>query len=157
MELLDIDLPEIQDIDLQRIIEAKLQSALQHHTGPFIVEDISLSLDCLNGLPGPLIKWFLKTIGIKGIYEIAKKFNNFKASVKAIYGYARNEDELKFFEGELQGILVSPRGDNGFGFDAIFQPIGHNKTFAEMTSDEKNEISTRRIALNKLKGFLAKI
>ena len=66
VEQLDIDLPEIQDIDAQEIIRAKLEEAQKHHQGQFIVEDTSLYLDCLNGLPGPLIKWFMKTIGNDG-------------------------------------------------------------------------------------------
>ena len=62
LKQLNIDLPEIQELDARKIIEAKLQSAFEHHAGEFIVEDTSLYLDCLNGLPGPLIKWFIKTI-----------------------------------------------------------------------------------------------
>lgn len=58
LERVEIDLPEIQEIDAQKIIEAKLDAAFEHHAGPFIVEDTSLYLDCMNGLPGPLIKWF---------------------------------------------------------------------------------------------------
>lgn len=154
VEQLDIDLPEMQEIDPYKIINAKLQTALLHHNGRVLVEDISFSLDCLNGLPGPLIKWFLGTIGVEGIYNIAHKFNNFQASMKVIYGYAKNKDEISFFEGELRGIIVQPRGNVGFGFDPIFIPEGYHKTQAEMTKDEKNQISTRRIALNKLQEFL---
>ena len=62
-EQLDIDLPEIQDIDAKIIIRAKLLAALKHKDGEFIVEDTSLYLDCLGGLPGPLIKWFMKNMG----------------------------------------------------------------------------------------------
>ena len=62
LKQLNIDLPEIQELDPKKIIEAKLQSAFEHRSGEFIVEDTSLYLDCLNGLPGPLIKWFIKTI-----------------------------------------------------------------------------------------------
>lgn len=62
-EQLDIDLPEIQEIDAHGIIRAKLHAAFAHEEGEFIVEDLSFYLECLNGLPGPLIKWFLKTIG----------------------------------------------------------------------------------------------
>ncbi len=151
---LDIDLPEIQDLDPHKIIQEKLVAALSHHTGPLIVEDISLSLDCLNGLPGPLIKWFLKAISIEGIYDIANKYHNFKATTKVIYGYAKNKKDIKFFEGELRGDIVSPRGKNGFGFDSIFRPIGQSKTQAEMNDEEKNLISTRRLALNKLGEYL---
>jgi inosine/xanthosine triphosphate pyrophosphatase family protein len=51
IEPLDIDLPEIQEIDARAIIEAKLIEGLKYHTGPLIVEDTSLSFDCFGGLP----------------------------------------------------------------------------------------------------------
>ena len=60
---IELDLPEIQDISPENIIIAKLEEAFKQKTGVcFIVDDTSLHMDCLNGLPGPLAKWFLKTI-----------------------------------------------------------------------------------------------
>lgn len=156
VEQFDIDLLEIQEIDARELIKYKLREALNHKQENFIVEDTSLYLDCLNGLPGPLIKWFLKTIGNKGLYEITQKLGNNRAQAKTIIGYSNSNGEVNFFEGILNGEIVSPRGENGFGWDAIFKPDGHEKTFAQITSDEKNEISTRRSAVNKLKEFLDK-
>ncbi len=75
VEQLELDLPELQEIDAHEIIKAKLQEALKVHDGELIVEDTSLYLDALNGLPGPLIKWFVKTIGVDGLYKIAEKFD----------------------------------------------------------------------------------
>jgi len=49
-----------------------------------------------------------------------------------------------------------PKGNFGFGWDQIFQPEAYSKSFAELTQEEKNDISMRRIALNKLKEFLQK-
>ena len=156
VEQLDIDLPEIQDIDAKKIIEEKLSAAFNHKKGKFIVEDTSLYLDCLNGLPGPLIKWFLKTIGNGGLYEISEKMKNNKAEAKTIIGYAQSPGKIYFFEGSVKGKIVKPTGETCFGWDPIFQPDGFAKTFAEMSRDEKNSISMRRIAVNKLKEFLAK-
>lgn len=167
VEQLDIDLPEIQEIDAREVIKAKLRAALAHtfvdgegergreRTKEFIVEDISLYLDCLGGLPGPLIKWFMRTIGNEGVAELASKYGNDKVTAKTMIGYARSKDDLHFFEGVIEGRIVSPRGESGFGWDPIFLPDGHEKTFAEMTADEKNTISMRRIATNKLKDFLS--
>lgn len=158
---LDIDLPEIQDIDAKRIIAAKLSAAFKYRGSggndhaadqdEFIVEDISLYLDCLHGLPGPLIKWFMKTIGNTGLAEITEKFDNNRAQAKIIIGYAKGKDDVKFFESTMTGTIVAPRGENGFGWDPIFQPDSATKTFAEMTVAEKNAISMRRLALEKLK------
>ena len=63
IEMLDMDLPELQEIDPQEIIRAKLDEAVRRlvprHGGGLVVEDTSLFLRCLGGLRGPLIKWFL--------------------------------------------------------------------------------------------------
>lgn len=152
---LEIDLAEIQDIDPQKIIEHKLNEAFKHHKGQFIVEDTSLYLDCLNGLPGPLIKWFMQTIGNEGLSEIAKRMNNNKALAKTIIGYAKNKNSVQFFEGSINGSIVSPRGTNGFGWDPIFQPKYSTKTFAQMSQEEKSSFKMhRRIAIEKLQKFL---
>lgn len=156
VEQLDIDLPEIQEIDAKEIVRSKLSEAFRHRTGEFIVEDTSLSLACLGGLPGPLIKWFLKTVGNDGLAEIAEKLGNDKAEAKTIIGYARNREEVYFFEGVVWGRIVKPKGETNFGWDPIFLPDGYEKTFAEMSREEKNEISMRRSALNKLNEFLRK-
>lgn len=154
VEQLDVDLPELQDIDAKLIIGAKLSEALKHHQGGFIVEDTSLYLDCLNGLPGPLIKWFLQTIGNEGLANLAVKLGNDRANAKTLIGYAKNPEEIYFFEGEVTGRIVSPSGETNFGWDPIFIPEGSDKTFAQMSKEEKNSLSMRRVALNKLRDFL---
>ncbi len=154
VEQLDIDLPEIQDIDPKKIIEAKLQEALKHKSEACVVEDTSLYFECLNGLPGPLIKWFLKEMGTEGLTTLVAKMGNNRAEAKTVIGYAKTPDEIYFFEGSIKGSIVQPRGDTKFGWDPIFQPDGFDKTFAEMTLEEKNQVSMRRVATEKLKTFL---
>ncbi|MBT3412657.1 MAG: RdgB/HAM1 family non-canonical purine NTP pyrophosphatase [Candidatus Jacksonbacteria bacterium] len=154
VEQLDIDLPEIQEVDAQEIVKHKLLEALKLTSEEIIVEDTSLYLDCMNGLPGPLIKWFLKKVGIEGLAAAVEKLGNNKAEAKTIIGYARNKEDIHFFEGEIKGQIVKPRGASDFGWDPIFLPDGHDKTFAEMEPSEKNKISMRRNALNKLNDFL---
>jgi non-canonical purine NTP pyrophosphatase (RdgB/HAM1 family) len=63
---------------------------------------------------------------------------------------------MHFFEGKVKGTVVSPRGANGFGWDVIFVPEGYDKTFGEMSFEEKNRISHRRLVVDKLSAFLAK-
>lgn len=154
VEQLDIDLPEIQDVNAKEIIKAKLLEALHHKKAEFIVEDTSLYFNCLNGLPGPLIKWFMKTIGNKGLFNIVEKLGDTKAEAKTLIGYAKNPEEIYYFEGSIKGTIVSPKGKSGFGWDPIFQPEGFSKSFARMTPEEKNKISMRRAAINRLKEFM---
>lgn len=156
LERLDIDLPEIQEMDPHVIIRAKLEEALRHHDGEFIVEDTSVSLECLNGLPGPFIKWFSIALGIEGLATIAKKLENDRASTTVVIGYAKDADHVQFFEGVVHGRIVPPRGERGFAWDPIFQPDGYDQTYAEMGPEEKNKISARRLALDKLKEYLGK-
>ncbi len=159
LEQLSIDLPEIQHIDARAVIKAKLEKAFELADMPdssgFVVEDTSLYMDCLNGLPGPLIKWFIKALGNEGLSGIAERLGNDRARATTIVGYARNLHDIHYFEGSVSGRVVRPRGSNGFGWDAIFQPDGFRKTFAEMSMEEKNSMSMRKQAFKKLADFLA--
>lgn len=150
----EIDLPEIQETDAKKIIEAKLSEAFKHHRGEYIVEDTSLYFDCLNGLPGPLIKWFLEKLGDRKLAELARKYQNQKAEAKTFIGYINKSGKTKFFEGRIKGKIVLPRGPEGFGWDKIFLPEGYKITFGEMAREDKNKISMRKIALTKLAKYL---
>jgi len=154
VQQLEVDLPEIQELDAHAIIAAKLQEAFKHQQGEFMVEDTSLSFAGLNGLPGPLNKWFMKTIGIEGLAKLATDSGNPHATASTLIGYARTPDDIHFFEGKIEGEIVAPRGETNFGWDPIFLPTGHSKTFAEMTAEEKNEVSMRRLAVEQLKQHL---
>lgn len=150
----DLDLTEVQEIDAQTIIAAKIREALKYHPGPVVVEDTSLYIDSLNGLPGPLIKWFMKTIGNEGVYRLVQNSHDDKAEARVTIGYTTDKDHIHFFEGSVRGRIVAPRGNQGFGWDALFQPGGEVKTFGEMTPDEKENHSMRKIAFAKLREFL---
>ncbi len=154
VDQLDIDLVEVQDIEPHVIVKAKLQEAFNHHEGPFIVEDTSLYFESLKDFPGPMIKWFLKSLGNEGLAELAHRLESQKAVAKVIIGYAKDKEDIKFFEGSITGTIVAPRGETTFGWDPIFQPDGYEKTFAEMSSEEKNQISMRKIAAEKLKEYI---
>lgn len=149
IQSLTIELTEMQSINPYEIIKHKLNEARKHHKDHLIVEDSSLYLESMNGLPGPLIKWFEKAIKLDGIAKLANLYGN-KAIAKCIIGYF-DGSSIKFFEGAINGKIVEPRGENGFGWDKIFIPDGYDKTFAEMTSEEKNQISMRKLAFQKLK------
>jgi inosine triphosphate pyrophosphatase len=154
VEQLEIDLDEIQETDAYAIIKHKMKEALKHHSGPFIIEDTSLYIKSLNDLPGPLIKWFMQKLGSEGIYQLVEKYENRKAEARTVIGYAKNQNEIHFFEGSIKGEIVKPSGETNFGWDPIFKPNGHDQTFQQMTREEKNKISMRRIAAQKLKEFL---
>jgi XTP/dITP diphosphohydrolase len=82
------------------------------------------------------------------------KINNRKARFRTVISFIMNGSET-LFEGIVEGqILRSPRGEQGFGYDPVFQPDGFDLSFAEMKLSEKNKISHRGRAFTKLINFL---
>lgn len=154
LEQVNFDLPEEQTLDPHLVISKKLEVAKTQHDGPLIVEDTSLYLDGLNGFPGPLIKWMQQSVGNKGIYELCQNINNRRAVAKTVIGYDDGES-IQFFEGVIHGQIVTPYGNEGFGWDQIFQPDGISETFAEMGEEFKPEFSMRTEAFQKLRDYLA--
>ena len=150
---LALELPELQSSTLQEVAQGKLAAARQQTQEDVVIEDIGLFLDALDGLPGPFVKWFLLTMGSSKLFSVAQTLGNVRATEKTVVGLARNK-QFFFFEGEVQGSLVAPSGQESFGWDHIFQPDGHAVTYAEMSKEEKNEISARSIAFRKLVAFL---
>lgn len=152
---IEIDLDEIQEMDGKKIIETKLTEAIKQKPGiNLMIEDQSLTIDGMNGLPGPLIKWFVKSMSLEGIAKLAGTMGNQNSEAKTVIGYADKQGNINYFEATIKGKIVSPRGNIGWGWDFIFQPEGYNKTFAEMTMDQKNKLSMRRLAIEKLRKYL---
>jgi inosine triphosphate pyrophosphatase len=150
MRHVDLDLPELQELEPRKVVIAKAQAALGQGYSPVLIEDTSLSLTALNGLPGPLIKWFLKALGGEGVYQLAASKQDCSAEVRTIFGLALGPQTFIYGEGAVQGEVVSPRG-SGFGWDSIFQPQGSAKTMGEMTPEEKSTFSMRTKALHDLR------
>jgi len=153
IQQLDIDLPEIQASDPKEIVKEKLRQAALHTTGTFIIEDQEFYITGMNGLPGPYIKWFLKAMGNDGMLKLSQLYGA-DAVAKTTIGYQNEHGEVYFFEGETKGVLIESRGDLGWGWDPIFLPEGSDKTFGEMTPNEKNKFSMRLKAAEKLKQHL---
>lgn len=149
----DIELEEIQAVEAERVVKNKVERAYEKIERPVMVTDVGVYIDELNGFPGALIKWMFKRVGNEGIAEIAGEC---KAEAITVIGYHDGED-FQTFEGTVKGkIAEEPRGDNGFGWDPVFVPEGYDKTFAEMTEEEKNKVSMRKKALEKMKKELGK-
>jgi len=155
LQQLDIDLPEIQELDAKKVIDAKLKEAQKHveKGEEIIIEDTSLYIREMNLLPGTFIKWFLESLGVEGIWNIGKHLSSKEAYVKTIIGYIDKDANMHFFEGVVEGHIVKPRGV-GFGWNPLFQVKGLDKNFIEMTQKEKETFSMRAKAIKKLKLFL---
>ena len=157
LETIKIELEELQTTDLQILLQHKLQQAYEKIQAPVIVEDTSLYFNAWNRLPGPLIKWFLQEMGVKQLVEALSSFEDKTARAVSSIGYTDGGERYYYFEGAIEGRIVMPRGDLGFGWDSIFQPEGSSLTFSEMRFEEKNQHSMRYKALQQFRKFLSRI
>ena len=122
-------------------------------------DDTGLEIDSLNGEPGVYSARYsgVERNSDKNIELVLTKLKNksnrnsrFKTIISLII-----DGKSVNFEGVVEGkITEEKRGSNGFGYDPIFQPNGYASTFGEMSLNEKNKISHRSIAINKLVQYL---
>lgn len=152
LEQLPLDLEEIQALDNRKVCESKARQAYSIAGKPIIVEDTALFIEEWKGFPGALIAWVIKTIGVGKLCKLLGKER--KAKARACVSYCDGKT-LRTFCGEIEGkISGEPRGRKRFDWDRIFIPAGETRTFAEMSPEEKNGISHRKKAFEKLKRFL---
>ena len=124
-------------------------------------DDSGLEIDALNGEPGVYSARYAGVHGdhkanIEKVLANLQGVDNRKARFRTVISLIWNANE-HFFEGTVEGtIRQEPSGAEGFGYDPIFQPDGYDITFAEMSMEEKNRISHRGIAVEKLVAFLNK-
>ena len=127
---------------------------------PCFADDSGFCVEALKNNPGVKSKRFLeKFSNNKKAFEyiisnVIRKKNNKAFFVTAI-SLTLKENHHIIFLGRINGtVSLEPKGIKGFGYDPIFIPENHTKTFAEMNLEEKNTISHRKIAITKLKSFL---
>lgn len=153
VEAKKLELPEIQSLSVEEVAKEKAMAAYEIVRQPVLVDDTGMNIEALNGLPGALVVWFLDLLGPQGVLNLIANKKNRKASVSTCIAYA-DANGVQTFIGTVNGTIPAElRGDEGFGYDPIFIPEGWNKTYAEMTTDEKNKISMRKIALMKFKDY----
>lgn len=122
-------------------------------------EDTGLVVDSLGGEPGVYSARYAgpENNSERNIELLLQRLENKEdRSAKFVTIIVLNIQDKQFiFEGEVKGIILyQKRGDNGFGYDPVFQPDGFDKSFAEMDTDTKSKISHRGIATAKLINFL---
>lgn len=150
-----IDLDEIQSSDQRQIVEHKVKQAYEIVGSPVIVDDVSLEFAALGGLPGPFVKWFVEYAGQETMCRMLDGFDDRSAVGKACIGYYDGK-EFCYFEGAVHGEIADhPRGDGGYGWDAIFMPDGYDgKTRSELNEQEYAEVYNRIRPLAELRAFL---
>ena len=156
----DIKTIEIQAKSLRDVASFKLNSVKNKINASFFIEDAGFFVDVpLGGFPGVYSSYVLKTIGNEGILKLIDEFTESRVHFSAIISlYFKPLDKVLFFDGKITGkISETIRGEGGFGFDPIFIPDSiPDKTFAEISTQQKNKISHRGQAMKKLISFLKK-
>ena len=118
-----------------------------------------MGFECLNGFPGPFIKFMAGKNSPDDIYNLCTSSKKFKATIQCAYaltgGYLN--DEIKVFEGSIDGSVVKPRGATEFkcSLGLFFQPAGLNKTYSEMSVEDENPTNYHAAAaFEELKKYL---
>jgi len=121
-------------------------------------DDSGLEIAALNNEPGIYsARYSGNRDDLQNLNLVLSKMegqSNRKANFRTVIALVQNGQQ-HLFEGVIYGnIRHKPSGENGFGYDPIFEPEGYNVTFAEMSMEQKNQISHRALAMNKLMAFL---
>ena len=155
---IDIDIPEPHDT-LEENASEKSWTIYNLVSENCFSEDTGLEIDALNGEPGvKSARYAGEARSFKdNIEKVLNKLSNHvnkKARFRAVISLILDGNET-LFEGVCNGkIIDDPKGLEGFGYDPIFIPDGSQKTFAEMSLQEKNQFNHRAKAAAKLVAFL---
>lgn len=158
---IEIDIPE-PHYTLQANASEKSFTIHQLTKKNCFSEDTGLEVEILNGEPGVKSARYaendtqFKNNTEKLLFHLKDKKNR-TAQFRTVISLILNNKEY-FFEGICKGnIIDEPKGNSGFGYDPVFMPNDSNKTFAEMTIEEKNLYSHRKKAMQQLIDFLSQI
>jgi len=155
---IDIDIPEPHDT-LEANAREKAVTIYHMTNTACFSEDTGLEVEALNGEPGVRSARYAGEDqsfqnNIDKLLLNLKGQENRKAQFRTVICLIM-EGNIEFFEGVCEGQIISEqKGGEGFGYDPIFVPNGAEKTFAEMSLEEKNQYSHRRKAVDKLVSFL---
>ena len=141
----------------------KARAVYNHTKLPSLSDDSGICINALNGEPGIYsARYGGENLGYKEkmqmILDKLKNKNDRTAYFITSAVCVLDDNYYIALEGRVDGVIVeSPKGFDGFGYDPIFKPNGYDVTYAEMTLEQKNSMSHRSIAMNKMKEILYNI
>jgi XTP/dITP diphosphohydrolase len=130
---------------------------------PAIADDSGLIVDALNGEPGVYSARYsgdnaTDEENVTKLLSNLKGVENRKAHFQCVLSIAVPSGPALTYEGDCEGTIIDERkGDNGFGYDPVFYFKEYNKTFAELSSEEKHKVSHRGKALSQVKAEVQQI
>lgn len=149
IDAFDCNIRELQTTDRKQLIRHKTVEAFTRLRCPVLVDHASLEIESLNGMPGTLTQLFWDNLQGR-ICDVVASLGNSRARAICTVGYC---DGRKLYddEGLVEGnISPKPIGTRSFQWDTIFIPHAETRTYAEMTIPEKNVISQRKLAFERL-------
>ena len=155
------EIPETQDT-IPGNSHQKAEHVWAHYHVNCFADDSGLEVDALDGAPGVHSAYYgghprSYERNLNLLLTNLKDQTNRRARFRTVITLVI-DGQYQSFEGVAEGqILTEPRGTGGFGYDPIFQPDGHDRTFAEMSMEEKGDISHRGKAFAKLVAFLKEL
>lgn len=163
------DYPERQAASVRAVATAGAETAYAALDRPVIVDDTGLSIAALDGFPGPYAAYVEETLGIETVSELAAgSAATFvtalgcvvpgtveSVDVPTIETTTQEDYTLISLLGTVSGTIVPPRGDNGFGYDPIFEVDG--RTLAERSRADKAALSHRGEAFERFGTWLERV
>jgi XTP/dITP diphosphohydrolase len=154
-----------EDADTFEGNAVKKARAVAGYSGkPSLSDDSGLEVDALGGAPGVYSARYSGTgDDSKNLEKVLSELKGVEESRRGarfvcVIALAFPDGKVETFEGFVEGrIGKEPKGFNGFGYDPVFYPKGRNRTFAEISPDEKDTMSHRGVALRKLRTYLASL
>lgn len=175
LEGLDIEVYSLSDRNIEIEVEEdrdtlegnalkKAKEVYEQAGIPCSADDTGLFVDALNGEPGVYSSRYAgenvtyADNRYKLLFNMSEVGHGERAAeFRTVVCYYYGDNEYKFFNGVCRGtITTEEKGENGFGYDAIFMPDGYEKTFAELGLNEKNKISHRAKAFMKFREYFTK-
>ena len=152
-----IECPEIQAPTLEEVVDFGLDwLSAKKIQPPFLIDDAGIFIEALEDFPGVYSRYVYDTIGIQGVLKQMEGVDNRATRFKCVLGLTLEDGSKHKFVGICEGNLIHEmRGTAGFGYDPIFIPDASNKTFSELPSEEKNKVSHRGRAMQKLVEFIS--
>lgn len=153
------DIPETADT-LEGNARLKSEYVYAHYGLDCFADDTGLEVEALNGAPGVFSARYAgdghdAQANMKRLLKEMEEKNNRKAQFRTVISLIEKGEE-KQFEGVVKGTITrEKRGEDGFGYDPVFQPDGCKQTFAEMGNEMKNKISHRARAVEALCQYLS--
>mgnify|MGYP002331880604 CR=1 FL=1 len=159
--------PQVKETGQSFAENATLKATqVARHTGLWAVADDSgLEVDALDGAPGIYSARYAgpEATDQDNIQKLLRELEDVPpprrtARFRAVLALANPKGQLvALFEGTVEGLITtSPKGQGGFGYDPVFQPLGHDRTFAQMSPQEKDALSHRARALKRLRTYLVR-